>query len=148
MQTSTENIIEFDAYSGWTLPPPDPWQTFVLPRSTLRKPQANQPQPPMPRRRQDVCPNADMAVCALCHAKDHLPDHDSDPKCQICGLDRPTASKDCRKKLRKSPRLTATLFESPASLCRTPIAAKAGADKCCTTTGGLASCRCSPAQRS
>lgn len=53
--------------------------------------------------RQDVCPNPDTTVCAQCHAKDPTPNHDCNPKCQLCGLDHPTASKECRKKLRPPP---------------------------------------------
>ncbi|KAM7298867.1 venom metalloproteinase antarease-like TtrivMP_A [Ixodes scapularis] len=53
--------------------------------------------------RQDVCPNPDKTMCAQCHPRDPTPDHNCTPKCQLCGLAHPTASKDCRKKLRPPP---------------------------------------------
>ncbi|KAG0444843.1 hypothetical protein HPB47_013321 [Ixodes persulcatus] len=53
--------------------------------------------------RRDVCPTPDTLVCAQCHTKNPTPDHDCTPTCQLCGLDHPTASKDCRKKFRPSP---------------------------------------------
>ncbi|KAM7313515.1 hypothetical protein ISCGN_003377 [Ixodes scapularis] len=42
-------------------------------------------------------------MCAQCHTRDPTQDHDCTPKCQLCGLAHPTASKDCRKKLRSPP---------------------------------------------
>ncbi|KAM7305307.1 hypothetical protein ISCGN_015204 [Ixodes scapularis] len=53
--------------------------------------------------RRDVCPTPDTLVCAQCRTKNPTPDHDCAPTCQLCGLDHPTASKDCREKFRPSP---------------------------------------------
>lgn len=53
--------------------------------------------------RRDVCPTPDVSVCAQCHERDPPPEHACTPKCKLCGLDHPTASRECRKKLRPPP---------------------------------------------
>lgn len=53
--------------------------------------------------RRDVCPTPDVTTCAHCHERDPSQDHVCNPKCKLCGLAHPTASKECRQKLRPPP---------------------------------------------
>ncbi|KAH9379401.1 hypothetical protein HPB48_019289 [Haemaphysalis longicornis] len=41
--------------------------------------------------------NPDAALCDLCHTEDPTPGLDCSLIGQFCGLDQPTATKDCRK---------------------------------------------------
>ncbi|XP_077553595.1 ornithine decarboxylase-like [Haemaphysalis longicornis] len=51
--------------------------------------------------RSDVCPTPDVIACERCGARDPLPDHLCNPKCELCQGEHLTASKECRMRFRE-----------------------------------------------
>ncbi|KAH9373304.1 hypothetical protein HPB48_018357 [Haemaphysalis longicornis] len=68
--------------------------------------------------RRDVRPNPDVRICPQCHERDPSDNHQCVSKCKLCSLEHPTASKECRKKLRPPPpplRVRERLAKLPSS---------------------------------